>query len=369
MIHTRFTPTGGVPTGRIPLAGETLAWYRQGLAASTSGQLELAVALYNKVIGARPDFWEGWYERGLVLEALGLYAAAAASYDQALVLEPAADACGEIYFHQGQVQQYGLGDYEAALVAYDRALARLPRHGMALLHRGNALLYGLKRPEPAIASYDRALAYQPESFEVWRNRGHALVELGQHGAALVSYDRALAIQPQDEGAQQGRLLALSAANLHQSPDATTQVVALDGEAFDPSLADPSLMEAVPAPVPNLVGRLADYAVTVAQPLLVVEDQQGQHEVELGQRQYTIGRDPRNDIHLVSQFVSRFHAVLRRIEGPDQSIYHYQIQDGDLAGKPSKNGVQVNGKPQQIRQLQAGDVVVFGPDCRAIFQVR
>jgi tetratricopeptide (TPR) repeat protein len=340
------------------------------------------------VISARPDFWEGWYERGLVLEELGLYAAAAGSYEQALALAPAVEACGEIYFHQAQVQQYGLGDYEAALIAYDRALTRSPQHGMALFHRGNALLYGLHQPEAAIASYDRAISQQPEWHEVWCNRGHALVELGQHGAALASYDRALAINPKDEGAQQGRQLALNAATLHQNQEPTTQVAAFDSEAFDASLADPSLMESSPplsAPAVSSRGsRLVDYAAPTAkiptaqvptaqvpttQTLLVIEDQQGRREVNLSQRQHTIGRDPRNDIHLASQFVSRFHAVLQRVDLPDRSDYHYQIKDGDLAGKPSKNGIQINGQPHQIRQLQAGDVVVFGPDCRGTFQRR
>jgi Tfp pilus assembly protein PilF len=361
-----------IDTGRIPLVGETLNWYRQGLAAATSGQLERAAAFYNQVIAARPDFWEAWYERGLVFEELGLYAAALASYEQALYLEPARDACGEIHFHQAQVHQYGLGDYNAALTEYDRVLGLRPNHIPALLHRGNVLLYGLKQPQVAIDSYDQALSHQADLSEAWRNRGSALVALNQHSAALISYDRALLLNPNDEVAEQGRRLALNASNLNSVGETTTNITEYNQAGFDPSLTDPSLMDVFP-PTDT---RLADYANPLLQPMLVIEDDRGSREVYLFQRQYTIGRDPHNDIHLQSRFISRFHAVFQRVDTPadcpttsEPPQYHYQIQDGDLAGKPSTNGIQVNGKPQQIRLLQSGDIVTFGAQSRVTYWLR
>jgi tetratricopeptide (TPR) repeat protein len=361
-----------IDTGRIPLVGETLNWYRQGLAAATSGQLERAAAFYNQVIAARPDFWEAWYERGLVFEELGLYAAALASYEQALYLEPARDACGEIHFHQAQVHQYGLGNYNAALTEYDRVLGLRPNHIPALLHRGNVLLYGLKQPQVAIDSYDQALSHQADLSEAWRNRGSALVELNQHSAALISYDRALLLNPNDEVAEQGRQVALNASNLNSVGETTTNITEYNQAGFDPSLTDPSLMDVFP-PADT---RLADYANQLLQPMLVIEDDRGSREVYLFQRQYTIGRDPHNDIHLQSRFISRFHAVFQRVDAPadcpttsEPPQYHYQIQDGDLAGKPSTNGVQVNGKPQQVRLLQSGDIVTFGAQSQVTYWLR
>jgi tetratricopeptide (TPR) repeat protein len=360
-----------IDTGRIPLAGETLTWFRQGLAAATSGQLERAAALYNQVIAARADFWEAWYERGLVLEELGLYAAALASYDHALALEPARDACGEIHFHQAQVYQYGLGDYDLALQQYDRVLQLRPNHLQSLFHRGNVLLYGFKQPQAAIDSYDQALSHQTDRAEAWRNRGNALIDLAQYQAALISYDRALLLNPHDEAAAQGRRLALNAGNLSSGNENTTNIAEMHQAGVDPSLTDPSLMDVLPP-----LRRLGDDVTAPLQPLLVVEDDRGSREVYLFQRQYTIGRDPHNDIHLQSRFISRFHAVFQRVDDPidprsttGQSQYHYQIQDGDLAGKPSTNGIQVNGTTQQIRLLQSGDVVSFGPQSRVTYWLR
>jgi pSer/pThr/pTyr-binding forkhead associated (FHA) protein len=49
-------------------------------------------------------------------------------------------------------------------------------------------------------------------------------------------------------------------------------------------------------------------------LLIVEDDKGRKEIPLGKAMYSIGRDPKSDIRLFSQFVSRRHATLvRRIE--------------------------------------------------------
>ncbi|NJN49200.1 MAG: FHA domain-containing protein [Alkalinema sp. RL_2_19] len=62
-------------------------------------------------------------------------------------------------------------------------------------------------------------------------------------------------------------------------------------------------------------------------------------------------------------------MFQRLDDPDNPQYWYQIQDGDLAGKPSTNGIQINGKPQQIRLLQSGDVITFGPDSRATYWMR
>lgn len=44
-------------------------------------------------------------------------------------------------------------------------------------------------------------------------------------------------------------------------------------------------------------------------LLIIEDDKGRKEFTLGESTYSIGRDPKSDIRLFSQFVSRHHATL------------------------------------------------------------
>ena len=74
-----------------------------------------------------------------------------------------------------------------------------------------------------------------------------------------------------------------------------------------------------------------------------------------------------DIRLVSQFVSRRHATLVRLPRDDNSNrYYYRIVDGDAKGKPSSNGIMVNGRKMLAHDLKNEDEIVFGPQVRAIY---
>ena len=98
-------------------------------------------------------------------------------------------------------------------------------------------------------------------------------------------------------------------------------------------------------------------------LLIIYDDKGQREFVLDGPVYSIGRDPKCDIRLVSQFVSRRHATLVQLLN-DNGSYYYRIVDGNLKGKSSVNGLLVNGRKLQAHDLQNEDEVVFGPQVRA-----
>jgi pSer/pThr/pTyr-binding forkhead associated (FHA) protein len=100
-------------------------------------------------------------------------------------------------------------------------------------------------------------------------------------------------------------------------------------------------------------------------LLIIEDDKGRREYILDRSVYSIGRDPKCDIRLVSQFVSRRHATLVQLLNEDGS-YYYRIVDGNLKGKPSANGLLINGRKLQAHDLQNEDEIVFGPQVRAIY---
>lgn len=103
-------------------------------------------------------------------------------------------------------------------------------------------------------------------------------------------------------------------------------------------------------------------------LLIIEDDKGRRSVPLIEASYSIGRDQNCDIRLSSQFVSRRHAILNRRLRPDGTSY-YQIMDGDENGKPSVNGLLINGRKAPTHDLVHGDEVVFGPQVFAIYQAR
>ncbi len=97
-------------------------------------------------------------------------------------------------------------------------------------------------------------------------------------------------------------------------------------------------------------------------LLVIEDRQGRREYKLNSPVYSIGRDPKSDIRLFSQYVSRRHATLVQLTD-DHGIY-YRLVDGNLKGKPSANGLLINGRKVQAHDLKDCDEIVFGPEVTA-----
>ncbi|MEC4816927.1 MAG: FHA domain-containing protein [Scytonema sp. PMC 1069.18] len=102
-------------------------------------------------------------------------------------------------------------------------------------------------------------------------------------------------------------------------------------------------------------------------LLIIEDDQGRKEFTLDQSIYSIGRDRESDIRLISQFVSRRHATLVRLPRDNKThSYYYRIVDGDAKGKPSSNGLMINGRKIPAHDLKNEDEIVFGPQVRAIY---
>ncbi|MBD2493624.1 FHA domain-containing protein [Nostoc sp. FACHB-280] len=102
-------------------------------------------------------------------------------------------------------------------------------------------------------------------------------------------------------------------------------------------------------------------------LLILEDDQGRKEFALENSVYSIGRDRDCNIRLFSQFVSRRHATLVRLpRGQNTHSYYYRIVDGDAKGKPSANGLMINGRKIPAHDLKNEDEIVFGPQVRAIY---
>ncbi len=102
--------------------------------------------------------------------------------------------------------------------------------------------------------------------------------------------------------------------------------------------------------------------------LIAEYDSGRQKVLLDGPKYLIGRDAKCDIRLPSKFVSRCHARLVRLSKEDGSVY-YQILDGAPNGKPSVNGLLINGRKLTSWDLQSGDEIVFGPQVRAIYYMQ
>jgi tetratricopeptide (TPR) repeat protein len=159
-------------------------------AALRAGKLIEAEQLCRKIVAVRPDLFDAVYLLAFVEARLGNKEAALATYDRAIVLgpdraEPLNDRGNTLYEMKRSAE---------ALASFDRALALRPDFAEALNNRGNTLK-ALKRLDEALESYDRAIAVRPDYANALTNRGVTLKELKRLDEALASYDRALAVQP------------------------------------------------------------------------------------------------------------------------------------------------------------------------------
>ncbi|NDJ17186.1 FHA domain-containing protein [Myxacorys almedinensis] len=99
--------------------------------------------------------------------------------------------------------------------------------------------------------------------------------------------------------------------------------------------------------------------------LLVDDDRGRREYTLTASMYLIGRDPRCDICLFSQFVSRRHATIIQLPTED-GRYFYRIVDGTLKGRLSANGLLIGGRKLKSHELQNADEIVFGSHVKATY---
>ncbi len=103
-------------------------------------------------------------------------------------------------------------------------------------------------------------------------------------------------------------------------------------------------------------------------VLVVDDRNGRRAIALDAVTFSLGRDPSNSIVLDSTAISRQHAILLRVPNADGTII-YRILDGNSEGKPSLNGIMVNGRKCLAKDLADGDEILFGGKVKAQYCVR
>ncbi|WP_262562729.1 FHA domain-containing protein [Acaryochloris sp. CCMEE 5410] len=100
-------------------------------------------------------------------------------------------------------------------------------------------------------------------------------------------------------------------------------------------------------------------------LLIIDEGKERRIIKLTEVAYSIGRDATNAIVLCDPSTSRQHAMLVRVPLAQQG-HRYRIIDGNSQGKPSANGVYINGKRGSIHELRTKDVVYFGKGVKATY---
>ncbi len=211
------------------------------------------------------------------------------------------------------IQQYQAGDYQGALVSFDRVLALQPDLYQAWYNRGVALS-NLGRHEEALASYDQALALQPDFHKAWPDRGVALSNLGRYEEALASCDQAIALQPDYHLAWHNRGVALSNLGRHEEALAS----------YDQALAlQPDFHKAWPdrgVALSNL-GRYEEALASCDQALLAL---QPDYHLAWNGRGLAAGRSSGYEPFLQQQFTASFRTEVSR--APQQLIPAFEAID-------------------------------------------
>ncbi|MBG9389102.1 tetratricopeptide repeat protein [Caenimonas aquaedulcis] len=154
------------------------------------GQVQLAEILCRQAVADDAGLAPGWAMLGSIAAYRKDFAQAASLLERALAIDASS---ADMHFRLGVLRNQ-LGQWDAALAAFDASLARMPGAPQALNLRGEALGH-LGRWEEALASFEQAVAQSPDSAVAQMNLGVSLYELYRFDAALHALERALALAP------------------------------------------------------------------------------------------------------------------------------------------------------------------------------
>lgn len=235
-------------------SGYAWAWNEQGLIYEQMGQLEDALAAYEKAgaaapkdtnhvyqqvnllvtfgdneealkrmeraLNVDPNSSRNWAKNGQILRRMGYLEDALNSYERSLELDPKnawawngrglafnmlglhteglacfQEACrldpsDAWYWYNQGDELFVLGRFEEALKALGQAIQLNPSQAESHAKRGQALRR-LHRFEEALQAYDAALNIRPDYAWAWNGRGLALQALGQNETALASFEKAI----------------------------------------------------------------------------------------------------------------------------------------------------------------------------------
>ena len=222
-------PSGAVPTVSEGVADDTVLadsagrqhaqeWSANGYRQLKMGQHQQAVQEFTRAIGADPSS-AAYTGRALAYTCLGDLEKAVADYDRAIELEPGQ---AEAYHDRGTLHER-LGDYQRALNDYDRAVELDDSLAIAYCGRGTAYRW-LGETQQALESYGKAIELDPRLANAYSGRGDVYYALGDYARAVAEYDRAIKLDHQYAEAYHNRGLAYERLEDYRSAAADYRLV-------------------------------------------------------------------------------------------------------------------------------------------------
>ena len=167
------------------------------------GQLEQALEQATILLQQFPNSSDLYNICGVTYKELGQLDASVVAYNKALAIKPDYAAA---YYNMGNALKEQ-GKLEEAIKVYNQALAIKPDYSVAYINMGNALKEQGKLEE-AIEAYNQALAIQPGNAKAYINMGVTLKEQGKLEEAIEAYGKSLAVKPDNAEAHNNMGIAL-----------------------------------------------------------------------------------------------------------------------------------------------------------------
>ena len=167
-----------------------------GLALFQQGQVDDAIAQYQKAVEIYPNYVAAHYNLGNALLQKGQLDTALAQYEKAVEIDPN-DAAAHINLGNAFFQKQQLDE---AVAQFEKAVEINPNDAEAQYNLGNAFFQKGQLDE-AVAQFQKALKIDPNSFATHYNLGGAFYQKGQLDEAITQFQEVLRLKPDFSPAQ------------------------------------------------------------------------------------------------------------------------------------------------------------------------
>jgi tetratricopeptide (TPR) repeat protein len=190
-VYPTADGAGTPPEPAVDLGGAG-AHLERGRALIAQGQLERAIAEFDRAIKLDPDAVEIYAARGFAYIALGQLERGIADYDTAIELESE----NPILYNDRGFAYAELGKYERAVADYDKAIELDPDYdNVDYAYNNRGFAYGsLGKYEQAFSDFERAIALNPDNAWVYYNRALIHIDMGQSTDAIPDLELSLQLE-------------------------------------------------------------------------------------------------------------------------------------------------------------------------------
>jgi tetratricopeptide (TPR) repeat protein len=189
------------PSGPLNGGFAGFAYYFGGVAKASEGDLNGAIAEFNRLIQLNPKDEIAYYNRGLLEANKGDFDIAIADFNHAIQLSP---TFARAYNDRGSVKATKR-DIDGAIADFNYAIQLSPRFVQAYINLGSAKA-DTEDFDEAIADFNHAVQLDPDSVQAFENLGSAKARTGDFEGAIAEYNQAIQLDPKDFDAFEMRAL-------------------------------------------------------------------------------------------------------------------------------------------------------------------